>query len=139
MRSARKETLVAFSRSIENHALHAADQPLIIAAIQHGRFFTGATRRHYLNLASTAPLVAIIGQHLPPIPPPARPVDIAPTDPLAREWIVVALGGHTASALIARETHNRHSCDLDRRFDFLVTHNRQLVAALAKNLMSRIP
>lgn len=58
-----------------------------------------------------------------------RQIGLEPGDTLTREWIVLALGPHIAIALIARERDdvdpNRR--DEDRRFDFVITHDRAAV------------
>lgn len=73
--------------------------------------------------------------------PGVRQVCLAADDALAAEWTVVALGPHTAAALIAREHPDnalRGRSDADRRFDFIITYDRSLVTAAACNLLDRI-
>ena len=65
LRTARKETLTAFSRHIESQALNTVDPPMVLTALQQAQYFTTATRARYLDLARSSPLVAIFGQHLP--------------------------------------------------------------------------
>lgn len=141
-RTARKKTLTAFSRHIEDQASHTADPPMVLATLQHAQHFAAATRRRYLDLAQSSPLVAIFGQHLPSdLGPGIRGVHLGPDDPLRTEWAVLALGAQIAVALIARECHdhrNQQQPDNDRRFDFTITYNRSLVTAAANNLLDRI-
>ena len=143
LRTARKETLTAFSRHIESQALNTVDPPMVLTALQQAQYFTTATRARYLDLARSSPLVAIFGQHLPSdLGPGIRGVALEPTDPLCTEWTVLALGAHTAAALIARECtdHRNHGRpDNDRLFDFTITYDRSLVTAAAHNLLDRIP
>lgn len=140
IRTARKETLLAFSRAIEQQVHNAADHQIVLAGVQHGRFFTGRTADVYRDLAITNPLVTVFGQDLPRTGDDELVLQrLAADDPLAAEWLVVAIGGHTAVALIARERAGRQRADADREFDFVIAHDRRLVADAARNLMARIP
>lgn len=141
IRVVRKETLVSLSETIERQAIAAADAPMVLTSLQNGRYFSGQTRRNYLELASSRPLVAVFGTDMPQPPPssPLRLVDLPPSDPCSSEWVVLALGGHTATALVAREHSNNTGADGDREFDFTITHDRRAIAAVARMLLSRIP
>lgn len=141
LRTARKQTLVELSRHMEREALHAADPPVLLTALQSAKYFSGYTQRSYVDFAASSPLVAIFGEHLPDdLGDRIRGIALDPADPLCQEWTVLTLGPHTAAALIAREhdaygrrNHDEH----DRRFDFLITYDRPLVAAAARNLLDR--
>ena len=64
-----------------------------------------------------------------------------PNDPLCAEWTVLAIGPHYAAALIAREHDDDPAMfrdEGDRRFDFVITHDRGVVAAAARNLLERM-
>jgi len=142
LRTARKKTLTAFSRHIEEQASHSADPPMVLTALQHRQYFTPATRRRYLQLARSSPLIAVFGQHLPPdLGADVRGVHLDSADPLRTEWTVLALGAQIAVALIAREhvDHNdQPQPDNDRHFDFTITYDRRLVTAVAHNLLARM-
>jgi DICT domain-containing protein len=56
-------------------------------------------------------------------------------DPLRREWTIIALGAHTATALAARDCGDAGP-DAERRFDCTVTHDRQLVERAAHTVLS---
>lgn len=142
IRTARKDTLVAFSRHIETQAWHAADPPMLMAALQRGRHLTRATHACYEELAGRLPLVAVFGVDLPEDPGSGlRYVPLASSDPLCREWAVVMLGPHTAAALLAHE-HDSSAAevvpDQERRFDLVMTHDRALVTSCARSLLDRM-
>ena len=141
-RRATKATLTAFSRQIEIQAQHATDPPILLTALQHARYFSGRAQREYCELATRSPLVAVFGQQLPAdLGPGVRGVALHAGDILRTEWVVLTLGPHTATALIAREHHDQGklpSSDQDRRFDFLITYDRSLVTAAARNLLDRM-
>jgi hypothetical protein len=50
---------------------------------------------------------------------------------------VTVLGPHYAAALIARDLGDTGP-DHERRFEFVVTHDRDLVVAASRSLMSRV-
>ena len=141
LRTGRKQTLTAFSRHIESHARNATDPPILLTALQRAKRFTGRTRQDYRDFAARSPLVAVFGEDVQTdLGPGIRGVALDAGDALVAEWTVLALGPHTASALIAREhDDNHHHDDADRRFDFVITYDRSLVTAAAYNLLDRIP
>ena len=55
-------------------------------------------------------------------------------DPLAREWSVAVLSPHVCAALTASDAGSR-----DGRYDYVLTHDRELAGAAAAALMARIP
>lgn len=140
VRTARKETLIAFSRLIETQAGRASDPPMVLAALQRAQYLTEDTRKRYTDLAGSIPLVALFGEELPAdLAAGIRGVPLQPSDPLCAEWIVLSLGPHTAAALIARECPNRDDArENDRRFDFVMTYDRALVTLAAYNLLDRV-
>jgi DICT domain-containing protein len=74
-----------------------------------------------------------------PVAPVAgvRGADLAADDPLRREWDLVVIGPRFAAALVARD-RNDHGPDADRRFDFVITHDRDLVIRAAEPLLRRL-
>jgi EAL domain-containing protein (putative c-di-GMP-specific phosphodiesterase class I) len=141
-RTARKQTLTAFSQHIEEQASDTPDHPMVLTTLQQGQHFTPATRQRYHDLAQSSPLVAVFGRHLPAdLGDGVRAVRLSHTDPLSAEWTVLALGAQISVALIARECDdqvNQHRPDQDRRFDFTITYDRALVTAVARNLLDRV-
>jgi EAL domain-containing protein (putative c-di-GMP-specific phosphodiesterase class I) len=141
LRTARKDMLVAISRHLEEQAGAATDTPMVLAAFQHADHFGELTRARYDALAEARPLVAVFGRGIATRrPAPLRGVTLDPSDPLCQEWAVVTLGPHTAAALIARESPGAAAeSEEDRRFDFVVTHDRAVVTAAASTLLHRMP
>lgn len=138
--TARKGTLMSFTRHIESQARNAADPPMLLTALQRAEYFTPATRNRYHDLATRLPLVAIFGQSLPEdLGLGLRGVPLDPADPLCLEWTVLTLGPHSAAALTAREADQTGVVrDGDRRFDVAITHNRDLVTQCARSLLDRM-
>ena len=141
VRTARKGTLLAFSRHIEIQAMSAIDPPMVLTALQRVENFTGSTRHRYREAAKSSPLVAVFGEELPEnLGRGIRGVRLSADDPLCSEWAVLILGPHHAAALIARERDDDGDvADEDRRFDFTITYDRLLVTVAARNLIDRIP
>lgn len=141
VRTARKATLIPFSRHIEAQARHATDPPMVLASLQTAQHFTESTGARYSELATSASLVAIFGRDLPDeLAPGIRGVDLDPADPLCLQWIVLILGPHHCAALIAREQDASGSVpESERRFDMAITYDRVLVTAVARSLLDRMP
>jgi len=137
----RKSTLVALSRYLESLAAHAATPPIVLATVQRAEHFTGATRRRFERLAASSPFVAVYGQDLPEdLGPRLRSVSLDPGDPLTAEWTVLVLGPDNATALISRERPSRLRLrrKADRMFATALTHDREVVTAAARSLLSRV-
>ena len=136
-RVGRKKVLLGMSRHIES--LGEKDSDLVVlAAFQTAERFTVATRRRYEKLGLHCALVGALGVGMPVEPARGvRGANLAPDDELAGEWTVVVVGSHYAGALIAKDCGDTGP-ERDRRFEFLVTHDRALVLDAARSLMSRL-
>lgn len=138
----RKDTVLALSRYFEQQAADAIDPPMVLAAVQRAAFFSGDTRKRYLELAGTSPLVVVFGNGVQgDLGSGVRGVPFDSHDPLNSEWIVITLGANTAAALIAREHDadgKRSRVDGNRLFEVAITNDRALVTAAARNLLSRM-
>ncbi|MDZ7887650.1 MAG: EAL domain-containing protein [Mycobacterium sp.] len=140
VRTARKATLIPFSRHIEAQARHATDPPMVMASLQMAQHFTASTSARYSELARSSALVAIFGRGLPEdLGSGIRGVDLEPDDPLCGQWIVLILGPHHCAALIAREQDPTGSVpEAERRFDLAITYDRGLVTVIARSLLDRM-
>jgi EAL domain-containing protein (putative c-di-GMP-specific phosphodiesterase class I) len=135
---ASKSDLLAFSRHLERWALAVPDGAVVLAALQDVRHLTPATRERYARLARLSPLVALFGAGLPPEPVPGvRGAALPEGDPLLDSWLVVVLGPHFAGALVARDLGDEGP-DMERRFEYVVTFDREAVIAAARSLLVRI-
>lgn len=141
IRQERKDTVLALSRYLEQQAVDAMNPPIVLASVQRAEFFRGRTRRCYERLAAAAPLVAVFGEDVPEHPGTrVRGACITADDSLSTQWIVLMLGASDAAALVAREVTDGIGtvADRDRRFDVMLTHDRDLVTAAACMLLSRM-
>ncbi len=135
---ASKRLLLAMSQQLEDQAEALGHDVVIISAFQTAERFTPATRRRYAHLAERAALVGALGVGLSnEAVPGLRGAQILPDDQLAGEWSVAVVGHHFAGALVARDLGDTGAED-DRRFDFAVTYDRELVVHAAATLVRRL-
>jgi EAL domain-containing protein (putative c-di-GMP-specific phosphodiesterase class I) len=140
-RRATSPLLLSVSRFLERQAEQMGELAVIVASFELAEHFTVATRRRYRELARTAAFVGVLGAGMATEPEPGvRGGDVAPDDPLRREWCVAVVGPHFAAALVARDLDGSPepaSADLDRSFDYVLTHDRPLVLDVARSLLAR--
>jgi EAL domain-containing protein (putative c-di-GMP-specific phosphodiesterase class I) len=137
-RRATKELLVEMSVHLEHQGLDDAEPNVLLACFQEAGHFTPATRSRYEFLASRAAFTGVLGHEMPLAPVAGvRGAAIAPDDPLRGEWDLVVIGPRFAAALVAKDCGDEGS-DSQRRFDYFVTHDRDLVIRAAEPLLRRL-
>ncbi|MET0491629.1 MAG: EAL domain-containing protein [Actinoplanes sp.] len=130
-----KKLLMPISRYLEAQAGEGSQPPVLLACFQDSQHFTKGTAKRFTLIAAHSPLVAAFGAGLDEEPVPGvRGAHLEAGDPLAGEWNVIVVGPHYAAALVARDLGDTGP-DADRRFDYVVTHDRQLVVAAARSLL----
>jgi hypothetical protein len=83
-------------------------------------------------------LTVALGQGFAEDPVPGvRGASLAADDPLCQEWDIAVLGPHYAGALVARDLGD-DGPDAERRFEFVLTFDRELVVEVATSLISRL-
>ena len=138
VRTGPKGLLLSISRHIEQQGLGLETPPLVLAAFQDSDRFTPATGRRYQELALRCPLVVALGAGMDAEPAAGvRGAGLAADDPLRGEWTVVIVGTHYTGALIAKDLGD-DGPDLDRRYLFALTHDRETVLTAARILLGRI-
>ncbi|WP_050997287.1 MULTISPECIES: sensor domain-containing phosphodiesterase [Frankia] len=138
LRVGRKKLLLAISHEIERQAMTLGDPPVLLSAFETADTFTPATSQRYACLAVACPFVGVLAADLRPGRcPGVRDICLTAADPLVGEWVVTAVGPHYASALIARDLVDAGP-DGDRRFAFVITHDRETVVSAGRSLMARI-
>lgn len=138
LRRGDKRLLLALSRQLEAEALALGGETVVLATFQDARFFTPASRERYQRLAEHAALVGALGHGLEPEPAPCvRGANLERDEALRGEWDVAVIGPHFAGAFVARDLGDGGR-DADRRFDYFVTYDRELVVAAARTLMARV-
>jgi EAL domain-containing protein (putative c-di-GMP-specific phosphodiesterase class I) len=138
LRRADKLLLLELSRSIERQIVNQGSTAVVIASFQKASYFTPETAHRYGKLAEDAALVAALGVGMGPEPAPGvRGVHLAADEALRGEWNVIALGPHFGAAFVARDLGDSGP-DRERRFDFALTHDRELVTEVARSMMRRL-
>jgi DICT domain-containing protein len=66
-----------------------------------------------------------------------RGVALDLADPLRGEWDVTVIGPHFAMAFVARDLGD-DCADMQRRFDFTITYDRELAVDAARAMMARL-
>jgi EAL domain-containing protein (putative c-di-GMP-specific phosphodiesterase class I) len=133
-----KRLLLSISRQLEEEALGLAGEVVVLATFQHGDFFTARTARRYRRLAGQAALVGALGEGMPSRPGGnVRGASLGPGDPLRGEWDVIVIAPHFAGAFVARDLGDEGE-DFERRFDYMLSYDRELVTKAARSLLSRV-
>jgi EAL domain-containing protein (putative c-di-GMP-specific phosphodiesterase class I) len=137
-RVSRKALLIEISKHLEAQAMTAGESTVVLSTFQDASFFTRATRRRYARLAERAAFVGALGVNMPAEPMPrVRGCVLERADPLVGEWDIAIVGPHYAAALVARDLGDGGP-EPDRRFEFVLTHDRRLVTEIALGLISRV-
>jgi DICT domain-containing protein len=109
-----------------------------LSSFQEARHFTPLTAARYARLARGAAVVGALGAGMASEPAPGvRGAHLADGEVLRGEWNVIVLDAHFAAAFTARDLGDDGE-DEQRRFDFCMTYDRELVIAAARTLMERI-
>ena len=133
-----KPLLVAMSRHLERQALALGGPAVVAASFQHARHFTPSTAHRYTTLAESAELVVALGEGIARVPAPGvSGASLDPADPIVDEWSLVVVGPHFAGAVLAKDLGDGGR-DSARRFDYVVTYDRDLVVAAASALLRRV-
>jgi EAL domain-containing protein (putative c-di-GMP-specific phosphodiesterase class I) len=138
LRRADKALLLELSRSIERQTSNQGHAAVVISSFQEASFFTPETAGRYARLAEDAALVAALGVGMDAEPAPGvRGVHLSSDEALRGEWNVTVLGPHFGAAFVARDLGD-HGPERERRFDFALTHDRELVTEVARSMMRRL-
>jgi EAL domain-containing protein (putative c-di-GMP-specific phosphodiesterase class I) len=133
-----KRLLLALSLQLEAEANALGGEAVVLATFQNAGFFTPRSRDRYVGLARTAALVGALGFGLGEEPAPGvRGAGLLEDEALLGEWDVAVVSPHFAAAFVARDLGDTGE-DGDRRFEFFVTYERELVLTAARALMARI-
>jgi len=133
-----KAQLLQMSLALEEQALLQGESGVVLSTFQEARYFTRSTRERYRRIAQEVALVGAFAHNLDPEPAPGvRGSALDPEDSLRGEWDVVVLGPHFAGAFVARDLGDV-GADGGRRFEYIVTYDRNLVVAAAIRLTTRI-
>ena len=139
-RIARRNMLTRLSTHLENTAATLGGPVTVLATFQHARNFTPAIANRFSTLAATHPhaFVAVFGVDMPQHPAPhVHGTPITPGDGLTQDWIITVMAPHYFATLIARDLGDPDT-DTDRRYTYLLTHDRRTVTTTARALVQRL-
>ncbi|MHB8243630.1 MAG: sensor domain-containing phosphodiesterase [Solirubrobacteraceae bacterium] len=137
-RRANKRLLLALSLQIEGRTSSLGRSAVVLSSFQEAQHFSAVTRRRYSELSRRAALVGALGVGLDAQPAPGvRGVALDSEDPLRGEWNVAVIDPHFAMAFVARDLGD-DGPDMDRRFDFAITYDRDLAVKAARAMMGRL-
>jgi EAL domain-containing protein (putative c-di-GMP-specific phosphodiesterase class I) len=137
-RNGTKSQLLQMSLALEEQALLQGESGVLLSTFQEARYFPKSTAVRYARLAEEVALVGALAHDMDAEPAPGvRGSALDTADALRGEWDVVVLGPHFAGAFVARDLGD-YGADDARRFEYIVTYDRNLVVAAATRLISRI-
>ena len=132
-----KGLVLPMSHYLENHAL-GDSAPVLLSAFEDVSHFTPYTAARYERLAHRCAFVAALGAGMGAAPAPGvRGADLRIDDRLAGEWVVAVIGPHFSGGLVAKDLGDSGP-DRDRRFECVITYDRDLVLQVARSLFDRI-
>ncbi len=133
-----KPVLMNVSKYLEDQAIK--ETPVVVlACLENAEFMAGETLARYGRIGSGAVLTAALAVGLSDdrVPPRVMATRLSPWDRLAQEWDVLVVGPHFNGALVARACTDG-STGAFRRFEYVVTHDRELVGLAARALVNWI-
>jgi EAL domain-containing protein (putative c-di-GMP-specific phosphodiesterase class I) len=131
-----KRLLVHLSSVVERRALDNGGPTVLLACVQSRQNLYGAAHGRYAHLAQRMSFTAIFGTDVSRHPlHGAHLVDVPEEDPLSEEWNVIVVGPNYSGALVARERGDGKEGTDRQRFDYVVTHDRDLVLSAARTLL----
>jgi EAL domain-containing protein (putative c-di-GMP-specific phosphodiesterase class I) len=136
-----KRFLVPFSHHIEEQVDTNGPAALLLETFESTSGKHARTRARLHELEGRAAFLAVIGADIDRSTlegPTVRAARLDPSDPVTREWNVIVLGPHYAVAVTARPLDNV-SAGGARRFEYAVTHDRDLIVRAALVLWARLP
>lgn len=135
--TATPELLLPLSLAVEAAVEHAHLPAILLASVQHVSNIPPSSRDRFARLAHALPVVGVLGNGVTSLGiPGAHLAHLDESDPLCREWNVVALCAQGAVALTARE--QPAVSGQEPVYAFTTTRDRALVVAAAATLVARL-
>ena len=133
-----KRQLLQMSFALEDEALTQGESAVLLCTFQDATYFSASIGERYGALAQQVAFVGALAYDLGGEPAPGvHGAALPAADALRGEWDVVVLGPHFAGAFAARDLGDKGH-EADRRFEYIVTHDRDLVVEAATKLMLKI-
>ena len=136
-RLATAQLLDGISTQLEAQARAVGNVGILLACLQDATRIPSLAQRGYPQLAATGTTVGLLGPRVGSEPlPGVYGVSLDDSDPLCQEWVVCVLGPHESATLCARDLGDSGPRSR-RRFDFVLSHDRDLAVAVARALARR--
>ena len=135
VRRGSKAQLLSVAAHLEEQAVAWSDGPVVLSTFQSGEDLDVPTADRYARLAGKGSFVAALrsGGELV-VGDGVRTAELPDGHRLGDEWSVVVVGPHYAGALVARQVGS----DPDHGYDFVVTHQRDLVVDAGRSLLRHV-
>lgn len=131
--------LVAFSHQVEEQVDTNGPPGLLLETFEAGLGRSPSSQQRLRQLAGRAAFLAVLGDGIEAMEGPAvRTSTARPADPVGREWNVIVLGPHYAVAVTARAI-DQPMTGPDRRYEYAITHDRDLIVHASAVLWARLP
>ncbi|TQL55180.1 sensor domain-containing phosphodiesterase [Subtercola boreus] len=132
--------LIEASKLLEARALDGDRSTIVLSTFQHTANFSETTRDRYGSLSERNGLVAVFVRDDSPLSVPAGDSRIKvrtfpESDPLESEWSVIVVSATYAAMLTASR---QGAADNEDNYEFVFTHNRELVIRGALTLAVRM-
>lgn len=132
-----KRLLIELSTQIESQASNAGPDTLTLGTFQHARQFSPRTRRRWQTLAERTGYTGVYGIDMADVTVEGIvSSSLRSTDELVEEWNIIVLGQFFCCVLTARDRHFG-SDELERRFEYVVSHDRGTAVRCARAVLSR--
>ncbi len=140
--SSTKKLLIEMSTQIESEAAVSGADTMALGTFQHARQFPSRTRRRWRTMAERIAYTGVYGVDMNELSNPGIfHSDLDPADRLTEEWNIVVLGQFYCCVLSARDLSARDlhcgASELDRRFEYVISHDRRTVVRCARTILSR--
>lgn len=131
------DVIDGISRNMESQARALGNLAVLLVVLEHEVYEPGPMRRDFEDLALQSAVVGILGVGIPDEPfPGAHGVDLSPGDVLGNERVILVLGPYEAALLCARRRRD-DSLSQVGSYDFVMSHDRDLVEDIARMLLGR--
>jgi PAS domain S-box-containing protein len=138
VRRADKVLVDAMSRHLERQAMASTDPVVVVGSLQNVLQYRASTARRFAALAAAGAIVVVLGRGVEDEPSAGvQGQHISSHDPIGREWTIAVITAHFAGALISTDCGDE-GVDSARRFDYVVTYDRDIVLAAADIMLRRL-
>lgn len=135
---AAKQDLRHITTHLEDHAIEAHEAGVVLAGLQHARFFGTGEQDRYRLIAERNALTVVLGQDVGDVAEPRyRTASLLPGSSAQRDWLMIVLTPYFAAAFAARDCGDAVPED-ECRFDYVYTHDPDLVISAGRAFLQEL-